>query len=81
MRCEDCQHDFNQVARCGCGKTLCPGCVPWHACGKESSMQFTGAGDPPPEKKMHEPAELSNSLLKLRPYQEAAFASIVEALR
>jgi hypothetical protein len=84
MICQACQHDAAQIVHCDCFETFCRDCFSVHQCGREHLARFSSA---PPDSETsnaleisHEPTELAEALLRLRPYQLECVERILEAL-
>jgi hypothetical protein len=81
MKCDSCQQDSEQVVHCDCFAVLCRDCFSEHACGRESLARFTRTPDEPErEIQLHSADELSEAVMRLRPYQEECLKAILEQL-
>lgn len=85
MICHACKQDAAQIVHCDCFQTFCTECFGLHECGGEHLARFSGAPQLDSESSnqlevSHEPIELAEALLRLRPYQQECVAQIMEAL-
>jgi hypothetical protein len=79
MICQACQHEAAQIVHCDCFSNFCRECFGLHQCGREHLGRFSSAS-PEPEQLVHDRHELSDALLRLRPYQAECVERIMEAL-